>query len=102
MTSNLVHVLYSRRDTVFEQYLLLGIQWGGEWIFCHFLKFCICTDSPGIPPSANAHELFRGFSFVAPCLLDQEEQDTVPAEITSKQVSLSDPVRKVKNSVCVP
>lgn len=27
-------------------------------------------DSPGVPPSANAHELFRGFSFVAPCLLE--------------------------------
>lgn len=27
-------------------------------------------DSPGIPPSATAHELFRGFSFVAPALLD--------------------------------
>ncbi|XP_050314031.1 ribosomal protein S6 kinase 2 beta [Anthonomus grandis grandis] len=27
-------------------------------------------DSPGIPASANAHELFRGFSFVAPCLLE--------------------------------
>ncbi|XP_011860408.1 PREDICTED: ribosomal protein S6 kinase 2 beta [Vollenhovia emeryi] len=26
-------------------------------------------DSPGVPPSANAHELFRGFSFVAPGLL---------------------------------
>ncbi|KAL7890380.1 hypothetical protein AOLI_G00026380 [Acnodon oligacanthus] len=23
------------------------------------------TDSPGVPPSANAHQLFRGFSFVA-------------------------------------
>lgn len=23
------------------------------------------ADSPGIPPSANAHQLFRGFSFVA-------------------------------------
>ncbi|XP_014489551.1 PREDICTED: ribosomal protein S6 kinase 2 beta [Dinoponera quadriceps] len=30
-------------------------------------------DSPGIPPSANAHELFRGFSFVAPCLLADAE-----------------------------
>ncbi|XP_065225876.1 ribosomal protein S6 kinase 2 beta isoform X3 [Planococcus citri] len=30
-------------------------------------------DSPGIPPSANAHELFRGFSFVAPCLLDEDD-----------------------------
>ncbi|XP_012253785.2 ribosomal protein S6 kinase 2 beta isoform X1 [Athalia rosae] len=28
-------------------------------------------DSPGVPPSANAHELFRGFSFIAPCLLDE-------------------------------
>lgn len=27
-------------------------------------------DSPGVPASANAHELFRGFSFVAPGLLD--------------------------------
>ncbi|KAF6205264.1 hypothetical protein GE061_019433 [Apolygus lucorum] len=29
-------------------------------------------DSPGVPPSANAHELFRGFSFIAPCLLEPE------------------------------
>lgn len=26
-----------------------------------------------MPPSATAHELFRGFSFVAPCLLDDRE-----------------------------
>lgn len=31
-------------------------------------------DSPSIPVSASAHEIFRGFSFVAPCLLDDEEQ----------------------------
>uniref|UniRef100_A0A8C7J623 Ribosomal protein S6 kinase n=1 Tax=Oncorhynchus kisutch TaxID=8019 RepID=A0A8C7J623_ONCKI len=30
------------------------------------------TDSPGIPPSANTHQLFRGFSFVA-TNLDQEQ-----------------------------
>ncbi|XP_056616623.1 ribosomal protein S6 kinase alpha-2 isoform X2 [Triplophysa dalaica] len=30
------------------------------------------TDSPGVPPSANAHQLFRGFSFVA-SNLDQEQ-----------------------------
>lgn len=30
-------------------------------------------DSPCVPPSANAHELFRGFSFVAPCLMDEED-----------------------------
>ena len=26
------------------------------------------ADSPGVPPSATAHELFRGFSYVAPAL----------------------------------
>ncbi|XP_075226417.1 ribosomal protein S6 kinase alpha-2-like isoform X2 [Lycorma delicatula] len=35
-------------------------------------------DSPGIPPSANAHELFRGFSFIAPCLLDQQNPEPAP------------------------
>lgn len=32
----------------------------------------MCRDSPGVPASANAHELFRGFSFVAPCLLEED------------------------------
>ncbi|XP_028178689.1 ribosomal protein S6 kinase 2 beta [Ostrinia nubilalis] len=31
-------------------------------------------DSPGVPASANAHELFRGFSFVAPCLLTDDNK----------------------------
>ncbi|KAL4702578.1 hypothetical protein ACJJTC_002199 [Scirpophaga incertulas] len=34
-------------------------------------------DSPGVPASANAHELFRGFSFVAPCLLTEDNNKTV-------------------------
>lgn len=29
------------------------------------VNFLLVSDSPGIPPSANAHQLFRGFSFVA-------------------------------------
>lgn len=29
-------------------------------------------DSPGVPPSAGAHQLFRGFSFVATALLEEE------------------------------
>ena len=29
-------------------------------------------DSPAIPPSATAHELFRGFSFVVPAILEEE------------------------------
>ncbi|XP_054653438.1 ribosomal protein S6 kinase alpha-1 isoform X4 [Dunckerocampus dactyliophorus] len=29
-------------------------------------------DSPGVPPSAGAHQLFRGFSFIASSLLEEE------------------------------
>ncbi|XP_021093667.1 ribosomal protein S6 kinase alpha-2 isoform X4 [Heterocephalus glaber] len=32
------------------------------------------TDSPGVPPSANAHHLFRGFSFVASSLVQEPSQ----------------------------
>ncbi|XP_060609701.1 ribosomal protein S6 kinase alpha-2 isoform X2 [Anolis sagrei] len=32
------------------------------------------TDSPGVPPSANAHNLFRGFSFVASTLVQEPAQ----------------------------
>lgn len=30
------------------------------------------VDSPGIPPSAGAHQLFRGFSFVATGLMEDD------------------------------
>ena len=36
----------------------------------------VLTDSPGVPPSATAHELFRGFSYVAPSLLDDVDHST--------------------------
>ncbi|KAF6115925.1 ribosomal protein S6 kinase A2 [Phyllostomus discolor] len=39
------------------------------------------TDSPGVPPSANAHHLFRGFSFVASSL-GQEPPQQGPREST--------------------
>ena len=32
-------------------------------------SFSPFSDSPGVPPSATAHELFRGFSYVAPPLI---------------------------------
>lgn len=32
----------------------------------------IPVDSPGIPPSAGAHQLFRGFSFVATGLMEDD------------------------------
>ncbi|XP_058938875.1 ribosomal protein S6 kinase alpha-2 isoform X4 [Kogia breviceps] len=36
------------------------------------------TDSPGVPPSANAHHLFRGFSFVASSLAQEPSQQDGP------------------------
>ncbi|XP_067277544.1 ribosomal protein S6 kinase alpha-2 isoform X2 [Pseudorasbora parva] len=47
------------------------------------------TDSPGVPPSANAHQLFRGFSFVASNL--GQEQPLV--EI--KQISVNPIVQQL-------
>ncbi|XP_045070117.1 ribosomal protein S6 kinase alpha-6 [Coregonus clupeaformis] len=43
--------------------------------FCFDPEFTAKTpkDSPGIPPSANAHQLFKGFSFVAPASLDDNK-----------------------------
>ena len=35
------------------------------WENCYNIKTQF-ADSPGVPPSATAHELFRGFSYVAP------------------------------------
>ncbi len=41
-----------------------------NFIYC--LYFIISLDSPEIPPSATAHELFRGFSFVNPLLISDD------------------------------
>lgn len=44
----------------------------------HCITFLCCillwsfSDSPGVPPSANAHQMFKGFSFVAPFLLEDQ------------------------------
>ncbi|XP_044756566.1 ribosomal protein S6 kinase 2 beta isoform X2 [Coccinella septempunctata] len=43
-------------------------------------------DSPGVPASANAHELFRGFSFVAPCLMENGTVVKQKFETPSKSV----------------
>ncbi|XP_063810787.1 ribosomal protein S6 kinase alpha-1 isoform X2 [Pseudophryne corroboree] len=48
-------------------------------------------DSPGIPPSAGAHQLFRGFSFVAPTLNEEDGK-------TSKSPVLSVPKMHSKNT----
>uniref|UniRef100_A0A665WYB4 non-specific serine/threonine protein kinase n=1 Tax=Echeneis naucrates TaxID=173247 RepID=A0A665WYB4_ECHNA len=43
-------------------------------------------DSPGVPPSANAHQLFRGFSFVA---ITEEETQPLPNNIVQLHRSTS-------------
>jgi hypothetical protein len=44
-------------------------------------------DSPGVPPSAAAHELFRGFSYVAPSLL--EDNNSAATVVVHSTQSLS-------------
>lgn len=52
-----------------------------------FVNSCIFSDSPGVPPSATAHELFRGFSFIAPCLLTDEDLAKSPECKTYDSIS---------------
>uniref|UniRef100_A0A674F7V8 Ribosomal protein S6 kinase n=1 Tax=Salmo trutta TaxID=8032 RepID=A0A674F7V8_SALTR len=49
------------------------------------------TDSPGIPPSANTHQLFRGFSFVA-TNLDQEHYspERPPSQLHGTNIHFTD------------
>ncbi|GLV31833.1 Ribosomal protein S6 kinase II [Carabus blaptoides fortunei] len=66
-------------------------------------------DSPGVPASANAHELFRGFSFVAPRLLEETSRGTEspPSKVAAASTSsfldeyeLLDELGKGSYSVC--
>uniref|UniRef100_A0AAQ5X1L9 Ribosomal protein S6 kinase n=1 Tax=Amphiprion ocellaris TaxID=80972 RepID=A0AAQ5X1L9_AMPOC len=47
------------------------------------------TDSPGIPPSANTHQLFRGFSFVA---TNQSQEPSVATVAPSRQEENINPI----------
>uniref|UniRef100_A0A2K6B929 Ribosomal protein S6 kinase n=1 Tax=Macaca nemestrina TaxID=9545 RepID=A0A2K6B929_MACNE len=47
---------------------------GVEEIKRHPFFVTIDWNSPGVPPSANAHHLFRGFSFVASSLIQEPSQ----------------------------
>ncbi|XP_056269580.1 ribosomal protein S6 kinase alpha-2-like isoform X2 [Pseudoliparis swirei] len=50
------------------------------------------TDSPGVPPSANTHQLFRGFSFVA---TNQSQEPSVATVAASRQeVNNINPIAK--------
>lgn len=60
-------------------------------IFNFLTKFsALPLDSPGVPPSAGAHQLFRGFSFIASTLLEEEgsEEPAKPQPHPVVQVSL--------------
>lgn len=51
--------------SLFQKTFLLAFFSGLFEIVFHLIcGFCV-ADSPGVPPSATAHELFRGFSYVA-------------------------------------
>ncbi|KAL1501372.1 hypothetical protein ABEB36_006702 [Hypothenemus hampei] len=41
-------------------------------------------DSPGLPVDAEIHEIFKGFSYVAPCLLENQILDKKPSDTTSR------------------
>lgn len=52
-------------------------------LLCVNVGHSLLPDSPGVPPSANAHELFRGFSYVAPTLLLKDEADAAGMVVSS-------------------
>lgn len=62
---------------------------------CSYLCAIAFIDSPGIPPSANTHQLFRGFSFVA---TNQIPETTVATVAPSRQ-DVSNPINPI-SEVC--
>uniref|UniRef100_A0A452R040 Ribosomal protein S6 kinase n=1 Tax=Ursus americanus TaxID=9643 RepID=A0A452R040_URSAM len=48
------------------------------------------TDSPGVPPSANAHHLFRGFSFVASTLTAVSAPGLSPQQLHGNNIHFTD------------
>ena len=42
---------------------------------CHSCFHLSSLDSPGIPPSADAHDSFHGFSYIAPDLINARQND---------------------------
>lgn len=53
------------------------------------------SDSPGIPPSANAHQLFRGFSFVAIASDDESQAMQTVGVHSIVQVGTSTKKKKI-------
>lgn len=55
-------------------------------IMCNSLSV---TDSPGVPVSATSKELFRGFSYVDPTLMDEEKRLSLPGPGPQSTVHMS-------------
>ena len=68
---------------------------------CLFLLPFSVSDSPGVPPSANAHELFRGFSFIAPCLLEEQTNNQPTERQTDPQAKVNSQCACMCVCVCV-
>lgn len=62
---------------------------------CSYLCVIVFIDSPGIPPSANTHQLFRGFSFVA----TSQIPETTVAMVAPSRQDVSNPINPI-SEVC--
>lgn len=62
---------------------------------CSYLCVIAFEDSPGIPPSANTHQLFRGFSFVA----TSQIPETTVAMVAPSRQDVSNPINPI-SEVC--
>lgn len=80
-------------DDVFVLYFPLKVTFA-----CLYPCVSAHPDSPGIPPSANTHQLFRGFSFVA---TNQIQEPTVATVAPSRQeVNNINPIAQVLYELC--
>lgn len=55
-----------------------------RWVYSIHCRLIAVLDSPALPPSATAHELFRGFSFVAPSTLTDAKSSLPVSSSTSR------------------
>uniref|UniRef100_A0A668AU04 Uncharacterized protein n=1 Tax=Myripristis murdjan TaxID=586833 RepID=A0A668AU04_9TELE len=61
------------------------------------MHMCCHSYSPGIPPSANTHQLFRGFSFVA--TNQSQEPSVAPVTSSRQEVNSHNPITQVNISL---
>lgn len=66
--------------------MLVGVYVTGSLFI--FWIILVYLDSPGIPPSANAHQLFKGFSFVAPTPMDENKGSPLLSILPIVQVKM--------------